>query len=96
VRMRVRTPDAGRVGIVVRARLGGSLRTIAAAQKHAPAGGVVAIRVGLSRAARLYLARHGRLRVRITVSYSGRGRAQVKRVTLVRTVSSTRSARGVQ
>jgi hypothetical protein len=96
VRMRVRTPDAGQVRIVVRARLGRSSRTIATAQKYVPAGGVVAMRVGLSKAARSYLARHGRLRVRILVAYSGRGRAQVKRVTLIRTVSSMRSARGVQ
>lgn len=70
VSLRVRVSGAGRVSVVARAKRGTTAQTVASAFTNAGHAGTVVVRVVLSRTARTYLARHGRLHLTLLVMYS--------------------------
>jgi len=68
--LRVRVSEAGRVGVGMSARIGKRTRTVGSGRATARGASTVAVRVRLSSAARRQLARAGRLRVALAVSFS--------------------------
>lgn len=82
--LRVRVSAPGVVRAVVRGRLGGRRRTIAAAQRNASGAGTVKLRLGLERPARRHLARGRRLPIVVRVSHSRASAERTLRATLER------------
>jgi hypothetical protein len=81
--LRVKVPAAGRVKATARARLGKKTATVASAATSARKAGTVALALRLSKSARSYLDRHGRLPVTITVTYSKSKAAKRLQVALI-------------
>jgi hypothetical protein len=85
VALQVHVSAPGRLRATVQGRLGGHrARTLARGRQRASTAGTVGVRLRLSRAARRYLARHGELRVRLRVRFSGVRRERTRRLTLRR------------
>lgn len=92
--LRVKVPAAGRVRATARARLGKKTATVAAAATAAKKAGTVSLPLKLSKAARSYLDRRGRLPVTITVTYSKSKAAKQLKVTLVAPQPKQANGRG--
>jgi hypothetical protein len=71
VPVRVRVNRAGKVRLTALAKLGGRMRTVAAASKTARKAGSLTLGVKLSRAALRQLTRHGKLKVTLAVKFAG-------------------------
>ena len=88
VPLRVRVNRAGKVRLAARAKLGGRMRTVAAASKTARKAGSVMLRLKLSRAAMRELTRKGKLKVTLAVKFAGVREARGSTVRLRRARSS--------
>lgn len=78
----VDVPEAGKVSLVARARLGA--RTTVVGRASARGSGIVRLRLKLSRPARKQLARHGSLTLSLAVTHSTLGAAPALRLSLRR------------
>lgn len=92
----VRVSDAGRVNATVSGKLGKRASVLARASKTARGGGNVQLMLRLSRPARQYLAKRGKLRVTIAVSYSDGGGTQRATLLLRHPSRSTTTTRGAR
>ena len=88
VLVRVRTNRAGKVRLTARAKLGGRMRTVAAASKTARKAGSLVLSVKLSRAALRDLTRTGTLKVTLAVRFAGVREARISTVRLRRARSA--------
>jgi hypothetical protein len=84
VPVRVRVNRAGKVRLAALAKLGGRMRTVAAASKTARKAGRLTLSVKLSRAAMRELTRKGRLKVTLAVKFAGVREARSSTVSLRR------------
>jgi DNA-binding beta-propeller fold protein YncE len=84
VPVRVRVNRAGKVRLAARAKLGGRMRTVAAASKTARKAGSLMLSVKLSRAAMRELTRKGKLKITLAVRFAGVREARTSTVRLRR------------
>jgi hypothetical protein len=80
--LRVRVSDAGRVTALVTETVGKRTRTVARGARRVIGGSIVSVPLYLSPVARTQMRRTGKLRLNITVKYSGVSGAQRTRLTL--------------
>ena len=71
VALRVRVNRGGKVSLAARARVGRRVRLVGSSSRRVRRAGPVALEFGLSRVARAELARDGRLRVSLSVRFTG-------------------------
>lgn len=95
LRLSVLTSDGGRVNATVSGRLGKRTSVLARASKTSRGGGRVQLMLRLSKSSRQYLAKRGKLRVTIAVSYSGGGGPQ-RATLLLRHPSAPTTTRGAR
>lgn len=86
--LRVKVSGPGRVAAVVSGRLGKRSTTVARASTRARASGTVSLTLRLSKTARSYLERHGRLPLKVAVTYSKASVTKRTQVTLRRADTS--------
>jgi hypothetical protein len=80
--LRVRVSESGRISASAFARIGHRKRTVASASRRFSRAASGTLTLRLSRAARIYLQQHRRLRLQIRVTYSRGGLRRVAAVTL--------------